>query len=349
MSNGRPSQPPIAQVYNPIEFQAEVNIASSAFEDLLSPTTEWKDYGEQDGVRIYRGDPPVLPGRDPSPGRSVLPLCKSEVEIEDAKPVELLSCVHQAAYRCLFDPRLRTSYYLRRFSMFHNQFYAVLSLGRECPTRELVGVQFARFFEEDGNEVAHPTMKLGRIDLVFASVDDVGAPPVEGKVRANYWHAGFRFTATERGTAVQYISQVDYGQPIPSFIHKVMWLEEPLTVGRLKETFRLLGFPPYVLDPTHTIVMQLQSFDVETRAVTISALVVRAGTFTVVLDSKRMYKEGVFVSDRSGPAIKSIGIEEMDGNIQIKTIESAVGHAFELMFRACDQEKDVDPDGSNEW
>ncbi|KAE8211681.1 hypothetical protein CF327_g4593 [Tilletia walkeri] len=352
MSNGKPSQASIAQVYNPVEFQAEVNLAASAFENLLGPNMQWKDFGETDGVRVFRGTPPVLPGRDAVPGRSVLPLSKSEVEIPDSNPVELLACLHQTSYRCLFQPRIRTAYYLRRFGMFHNQFYAVLAFGQDFQARDFVGVQYARFFDEQGNEIGHPKQDSPRIDLIFASVDDAKVPPMDGNiVRARYWHAGLRFTKTEKGTLVQYISQIDYGKPIPAYIYKVMWLEVPLTIGRLKEAHRLIGFPPYVLDPTYTIVMQLQSFDVDTRAVSISALVVRAGIFTIVLDSKRMYKEGVFFSDRSGPAIKSIEIEEKDGNIQVKTKESAVGHAFELIFRACDQEvAEVDqPDDTKDW
>ncbi|KAK0530325.1 hypothetical protein OC834_003348, partial [Tilletia horrida] len=331
-SSGRAVHAPIAQVYNPVEFAAEVKVASTAFDELLSPKTAWTDCGHQDGVRIFRGEPPVLPGRDATPGPSVLPLVRSEIVVEDARPAELLACVHQAAYRCLFQPRIRTAYYLRRFSMFHNQFYAVVSFGKGFESRDFVGVQYARFFDESGAEVSSPSERSPRIDLIFASVDDPRIPAQEGKVRAKYWHAGFRFTKTKEGTLVQSIYQVDYGEPIPAYIFKVMWLEVPLNISRLREAFRLLGFPPYVLDPSHSIVMQLQSFDVETRAVSMSALVVRAGTFTIMLDSKRMYKQGVFFSDRSGPAVASLEIEEKDGNIQITTVESSVGHAFELIL-----------------
>ncbi|KAL9937194.1 hypothetical protein V8E36_003603 [Tilletia maclaganii] len=338
----------VAETYSPIEYQAEVNLASSTFDELLSPNSQWTDYGESHGVRIQRGTPPAIPGRDPIPGPSVLPLCRSETVIPDARPIQLLACVHQAAYLAVFQPRVRTAYYLRRYSQYHNKFYAVLAFGKGFESRDLVGVQYARFFDENGLEVGHPSERSSRIDLVFANVEDAKVPAQEGKVRASYWHAGFRFTRTEEGTRVQHISQIDFGEPIPAYIYKVMWLEIPMVVSRLREAYRLIGCPPYVLDPAQTIAMQLQSFDVETRAVSISALVLRTGAFAIVLDSKRMYKQGVFFSDRSGPAAKLLEIEEKEGNIEVRTPENAVGLAFELVFRACDQEVH-DQDESADW
>ncbi|KAK0547616.1 hypothetical protein OC846_003972 [Tilletia horrida] len=288
----RPHPDFIAQVYSPLEFQAELTTAVRSFEELLGPNGQWVYQGEHSGVQMYVGVPPILPGRDPVPGPSVLPLYRSEIVIPDCRPIEALACVHQTAYRCLFQPRIRTAYYLRRFSMFHSQFYAVLAFGSGFESRDFVGVQAARFFDHDGHEVGHPSQDSPRVDLVHTSVEDPRVPPQEGKTRARHWHSGFRFSATNGGTLVQYISQLDYGAPIPAYIARVMYLEVPLTVSRLKEAHRLLGFPPYVLDHSHTVAMQVQSFDVDTRSFSISALVMRPGFFTIVLDSRRMYKQG---------------------------------------------------------
>ena len=68
--------------------------------------------------------------------------------------------------------------------------------------------------------------------------------------------------------------------------------EQCETIGRLRTAVEHFGVPPYILDEREILVMQLQQFLAETRKTTLRAHVSQPGSFTLVLDKKRMYPSG---------------------------------------------------------
>lgn len=69
-------------------------------------------------------------------------------------------------------------------------------------------------------------------------------------------------------------------------------MEQCETIGRLRIAVEHFGVPPHIIDEHEILVMQLQQFVAESRKTTLRAHVSQPGSFTLVLDRKRMYPSG---------------------------------------------------------
>lgn len=208
--------------------------------------------------------------------------------------LEVFSCIYNPGYRLIWDTRINTAAILQRFAQTEFLFYLIIrGIGPIYWPRDYVGVQGCKFYRRDGQIVTdHITAECDRIDIIWTSVDDPPVGPQEGKVRARMNLAAYRIENRGNGCEVTFLLNIKLSVPVPTYIRRMLTAEIPLSLPRLRDAIPTFGVCPYIIDESCCIVIQRHFWDAESRKSHVRAHSVKAGTFVIVLDTKRMYPSG---------------------------------------------------------
>lgn len=176
---------------------------------------------------------------DPSLQLTTLDTLKGTVYMEGVKAVDVFSCIHQAAYRLIWDTRLASASIIERYSQTEFIFYLVTrGIGPIYWERDVVGCQFSRSYLADGSMAEDIVMAdCPLVDIMWTNVDRPDIGPQQGKMRAQITLAGYRIEARGNGCQVTYFVSIDLAVPIPACESRtpasVPTVQSPLTSWHL--------------------------------------------------------------------------------------------------------------------
>ncbi|CEH15425.1 START-like domain [Ceraceosorus bombacis] len=343
-SNPKPFRIPISPAphgYQLNKWASDVAISHQIMDHVLNPKVtppdKWEDCGIfDDGVQVS-----WLPRRPEQ--ISFTHMLRGQTYIADCSPEEILHCIHILSFRLIWDVRIGAAGIISRFSQFSFLFYFCWrGIGQAYKGRDVTGVQGCRFLDGEGREQVKYSVDTNQIDIVWRSVELPDVPATEEKVRARIPTAGYRIERAGRGCNVTFIGQADLGEVIPGYLLRTLCHEQPRGLGRLRTAIESFGVPPYICDQYDCAVIQLQVFYPETRKTTVRAHASRAGTFALVLDVKRMYRNGVLVTKLAGEGASSLNLQDGEDRLLMSIAPSGVGKEFFIEIEPRDSDPEVD-------
>lgn len=241
------------------------------------------------GVNVY------LQHRTNSITPTKAPIFKGTTFIANFRPIEILNCIHLFSYRLIWDTRMSSARIMQRYGQYNLSFYAVFrGIGPIYEPRDSVGVQDVRCWgpNQTPQRTAFPNTEL--IDIAFRSIETAEAPLQVGKVRMHIEIGGFRIEWLEelQGCNVTLVGDVDLAVLLPTYIWNVLSRELPIVVGRLRSSMEQFGHPPFIVDPSEIVIIQMIHYFSLTRITTLRQHVSKSGSYIVVIDRDRMYPAG---------------------------------------------------------
>ncbi|CAO1620295.1 unnamed protein product [Parajaminaea phylloscopi] len=331
--------------YIPNSFKGDLARGWGYFEEVINaPQEMFQDLGEKAGCARYSyARPNQLPGE--------LETMKGVSFFPSVTPLDIFSCIYNPGYRLIWDQRINTAAILQRYAQTEFLFYLIIrGIGPIYWPRDYVGVQGCKFYKKNGDVVTdHIPAECESIDLIWTSVDNSPVKPQAGKVRAKMNLAAYRIQSRGNGCEVTFLLSIMLSVDIPAYLRRMLKAEVPLSLPRLRDAIPTFGVCPYIIDEQCCLVIQRHFWDAESRKSHVRASAVKAGTFVIVLDTKRMYPSGIMMPTIDGPGAQSVSVQEAitGDRLFVHVSESGIDQDWILHFEPRD--KEPEPDQSGGW
>ncbi|KZT60197.1 Bet v1-like protein [Calocera cornea HHB12733] len=307
MSLPKPSDPaPNGYIPNPY-----TDLLATAFAKVQTETTSstgWSTIGTQEGVLLEK-----------KYGDSGLPMVRGRGTVPGTAPREMWQAIATPACRKQWDARFETAFPLEKYSQNAMKFYTGQAGTWPVAGRDIVGAQDVKS-APDG----------AWVQTVQTSVPDTEAtPPVDGKVRATLDFAGWTLLQKGADTEVSYVVHINLNGSIPGWIMDRIANEIPLCVAKARDFYLSSGSPPLV-SPLSKTQLCLEDFSMEPKEWRGTFLGKGAEEFNVMVDEKRMWKDG-WKAGVEGEGAGSVQLEKRVGELGVKIGEEAREKKFEIV------------------
>lgn len=314
----------------------------------------WQDVGSAKHTQCY-----IYPKAANEP-LSTLPMFMGKTRVEGLTPLEIFNGIRITGFRMMWDVRVQSAHIMRAFSQHEFLFYLIWrGIGPIYSPRDVAGIQTLRCYDQNGLHHSTPDFTTSTIILGYQGLDNIPGVPaaVDGCTRARINKAAYYIEQRDGGCDLTYVGHVDLAAAIPAYIMTTLTKELPKCVARLRDALGTFGVPPVLIDRMPRLAVQYLACNPETRQTTLFATILQPGTVHLYMDFKKMFMNGVVITNILGPAASAVAVREIftseDGQprraLALDLLPEGVGGDFRLIIDAADKEGPDSGTGPGWW
>ncbi|KAM0745897.1 Bet v1-like protein [Meredithblackwellia eburnea MCA 4105] len=296
---GAPELPAVPNYPQPNPYQEELEKARQQVRKELATDEDYKDMGENAGVRIFKKYNPSDPDG--------LAIVKGSTVVKNVTTDAIVPCTQMVGMRKRWDPQYVGGFMLERYSTHVFSFWgAVRGFAGIVDPRDFTGVAEAQGSGHGNREV-----------LIVQTSTDTGYPVPKGHIRATVMYSGWHFLPQGNDVKVTHILKLALNGKIPKNLVRALAKDIPACVGHARDVFYKVGHPPYakfVEGQTDTeAIFQTTDISPDKDLEYFFTFTSRPGAqFNLVYDAQKMYARGIDLSVRGRDTIDVTGVEVVD-------------------------------------